>query len=220
MATAVRDKIISFLGAGVSQAVAAEAVGVTPGYVSQLLEDPAVREEIALARASRVEEAIKSDNTLEDAEKKALKAVVDRMHVVRNAGEAANIFKILNGARRKATPEAGVTAPTGAQQVMIVIPKAAQVMIKMSSDNQVVAIDNRSMAPLPSKALPLLSREVQLKKAVEAITTRSAPETVVSKPIAPHVQELAEKAAATDAKRAKYMLADMTVLVDGVEIVI
>lgn len=156
----LRARILSLLAAGVSQGSTALACGVTDGYVSQLLTEPEFLQALTDSRVEKVETAIAHDSKIEDIEAKALKALGEKVPFVRNAMEAAKIFQILNNAKKRSGPAASEsTGGAGAQQVNIVLPRAAQVAIQLNSNNQVVEVAGRSMATLPSRALPSLAAE-------------------------------------------------------------
>lgn len=205
MTTSVRDKIIALLGAGVSQTVAAEAAGVSDGYVSQLLLLPEVIEEVAKLKAGKLEGYLKIDNTIEEAEKLALEVTVKKLPFAK-VGEAAKIFGIMNAARKKATQDAGGNA-NGGQQVTLILPRAAKVMVTINPDNQIIEVDGRSTAPLPSKVLPLMQQRM-LQQQTTGIPAISP------------VDDVREKMRVADTSRANAVLADLTTTLDGVEIVI
>lgn len=217
MSTSIREKIIAYLGQGIQQSVVATSCGVTPAYVSQLLEVPEVREEIAKLRAGTLEKAIEADSSLERIEKVALRMVEQKLPFVRNAVEAAKIFATLNAAKRKATPENGGENALAAQMVTITVPRAAALHFRISSDNQVIEVEGRAMAPLPSRALPALQKRLAAPGVADLVVT-DVP--------APKVSEMdaaishRTKQAAADGKRATAVLADLTTYMDGVQVVL
>jgi hypothetical protein len=209
MSTATRDKIIGYLGRGVSPLVTATSCGVTPAYVSQLLEEESVREEIALKRASLLEDALAADSTLERIEKAALKQVEAKMPFVRTAIEAVKIAATLNGMKRKAASTDQTSDALAAQQVTILLPRAASVNLKINENNQVIEVEGRTMAPLPSKALPSLQARLAPPAAVVDV-----------KPLTPATVAHREKVAVADTQRAKGILRDLTLHMNGVQVVL
>lgn len=201
--SSVRDKIIGYLAAGVSQTVAAEAAGVTDGYVSQLLEQDGVREEIASKKSKKLERHIEVDTTIEEVEKDALKVVAAKVKFS-NAREAAQIFSIMNAARKKADLGANGNSAGSVDTVVFVLPKAAKTMIQINSDNQIIEVDGRTTAPLPSKVLPQLQKRLEQQKTVEL----------------PHITEVREKEKVVDQARAQSILKDVVTVIDGVTVVI
>jgi hypothetical protein len=221
MSAAVRDKIINFLSQGVSQAVAASAAGVSPSYVSQLLKEPEVLEEISKARAGQLQEDLETEKVLQAAERKALRAVVDKLPHVRHAVDAARVFQVLNGARRSREVSREEEVDRG-NVVTLVLPKAANVMIQMNAANQIVAVDGESTAPLPSRVLPSLRKNLEQPEMVKQITSATDVECRTLAPLAPapvkqreHVTRQLEKEAARDVKKAKEVFEGMKIHFGG-----
>jgi hypothetical protein len=153
----LHEKLLGFLAAGVSQTQAALAVGCSDGLVSQLLETPEFAALLASKRSHKVESAVKHDNKIEDVEEKALAALAAKLPFARGPMETARIFQILNTAKKRSVLGTESPEALGAQQVTFVLPKHAAVQIQMNTRNQVVEISGRSMATLPSGALPALA---------------------------------------------------------------
>lgn len=209
MSTSTRERIISYLGQGIQQSVVATSCGVTPAYVSQLLELPEVREEIAQLQAAKLEGALETDSKIETVEAMALKAIHDKLPYVRSAVEAAKIFATLNGARRKAAPSGAGNDVLAGQQVTIVLPKGAAVHFKLNQSNQVIEVDGRAMAPLPSRALPALQKSRLGVTDLEPLPIQ-APATPA------HVTEHHKQ----DTARANNILRDLTTVLNGVTVVL
>jgi hypothetical protein len=161
-----REKLLGLLAAGVSQTSAALAVGVSDGYVSQLLLDSDFSQQLVAKRGASLSAAVAHDASIETVEGKALRAVEGKLPFVRNALEAARIFQILNSSKRRLDIGESGGDSLGAQQVTIVLPRAAAVQITMNASNQVIEVQGRSMATLPSRALPNLATDVAAKKKI------------------------------------------------------
>lgn len=205
--SSTREKIIGYLAAGVSQTIAAESAGVSDSYVSQLLEQEGVREEIAAKKSAKLERHIEVDDTIETAEKLALQQIVRKLQspgVPVPLKEAVQAFSVLNSARKKADLGAAGNNAGSVDTVVFVLPKAAKTMIQINSDNQIIEVDGKTTAPLPSKVLPQMQKRLELQKTVEL----------------PHVTEVKEKARVQDVARAQNVLADITTVIDGVPVVI
>lgn len=157
----IKEKLVGYLAAGVSQAAAAQAVGVDASYVSQLLQDPEFKQALLDASTGRIEKAIEHDGKIEAVEVKALKVVEQKLPYVRSAAEAAKVFATLNTARRRSVQGDGAPANAGAQIVTLILPKASSAVLKLNSTNQVIEVEGRTMATLPSRALPALSDQVR-----------------------------------------------------------
>lgn len=198
MSNSIRDKIVLLAAKGLPTSIIADAVGVTDSYVSQQLGEEGVAADILAAKGAALESAAKADNKMEKLELMALDKVEKLMPLVKNAKEATEIFSKLNVARRKLMETSGNSA--GAQQVTLVLPKAARVMIQVNTENQVIEVEGKSIAPLPSRALPALASKV------------------LEKP--QHIQDVEARARLMDKKTAGNILQDLTTTINGVEVVI
>lgn len=211
MSNSTRDKIINYLGAGVSQAIAAEAAGVSPSYVSQLLMEPGVLEEIGLLKAGKLEAAVEADATVEQGEKLALERTIKLIPFIKSAREAVSVYGTLNAAKRKAVEDRQSESAQNSMSVTLVLPKAAKIMIQVNTDNQIVDVDGTTTAPLPSKALPAMAKRLGVKLPQDVTTVEALPS---------RQQELAAVSQQKDLQRAHSILNDITTVIDGVQVVI
>ena len=226
MSTSIRDKIVAYLGQGIQQSVVASSCGVTPAYVSQLLELPDVREEIAVLRSKQLETALESDVAVERIEKAALRMVEARLPYVRNAVEAVKIAATLNGMKRKAAIGDQSSDVLAAQQVLVTVPRGASLHFKLNNNNQVIEVEGRTMAPLPSKALPSLQRQLAGDSIMDVEISGAPNALAIAKlknrtavPTSEQV-EFKKKQEAVDESRAKEVLRDLTAHLNGVAVVL
>lgn len=207
MGTSTRDKIIGYAAKGINPGIIASSCGVTPAYVSQLLELQDVRDEIALLKSGELEEAIAADSNLEQLERSALQQVKAKLPFVRTAMEAVKIASTLNGMKRKAVAGDQSQDVLAAQQVIITVPRGAALHFRTNENNQVIEVEGRAMAPLPSKALPDLQKRLEAQRASQPVTELVVP-------------DYKERHAAADKSRAAVILRDLTTTLNGVEIVL
>lgn len=221
MTTSTRERIIAYLGQGIQQSIVASSCGVTPAYISQLLELEEVRLEVAALQAGKLEEALQHDTDVERVQKLALRAIESKLPFIKSAVEAAKVFGTLDAARRRTAPGGTAGDAVAAQQVVITVPKGASINFKLSSDNQVIEVEGKTMSPLPSSGLAALQKRVSggtdlpLIEDVAPIATR-APST----PVAEHVLAHRVAAAESDRSRAANLLRDLTTVIDGVQVVL
>ena len=166
----MKHKIIDMLGAGVSPVQTALAIGVTEGYISQLLAQEDIATQVQELRATRATAHIDHDTALDTDEEVARKLVRRNLdNGFLKPMEALKHFQVLNAARRK-TDVVGQTQVPTSTVVNLNIPTMATVQFKMTSDRQVIEIDSRSMATMPAREVTKLLRE---KKAVEMLEQSS-----------------------------------------------
>jgi hypothetical protein len=189
LADPVKSKLLHLLANGVSQGAAALATGVSDGYVSQLMMEQDFLQTLAGLRSRELESAIAHDAKVESLEEKVLAVLEKKLPYVKNAVDAARIFVMLNNAKKRnalpGTEGYGNEGASGMQQVNITLPKAAAVQINMNSNNQVIDVGGKSMATLPSKALPALATRLAEKKKelANADATRAADLLAAMKPM-------------------------------------
>ena len=164
----MEDRIVELLGAGVKPGVVAASVGCDPSYVSQLLEREDVLAKVQDLRAQRAAELIGKDNDINDIEQLALNRIKTLLPMQTNLALVTKVFTAMNGARK--STDVGL-AQQGAQPGAIVslnLPAAAEVFLKVTTDNQVVEIAGRSMVPLASSQVSAKLREKQALRLLEA----------------------------------------------------
>ncbi len=150
--TVIGDRLLELLGAGLSASVAASAVGVTPGYVSQLMEEEDFRLEVQIRRAGKAQAAIAVDESWDSVEKQAIDRMKQMMPMITKPADLIKIAEIANRAKRTARELEGAdggAAPT----VSFTIPAGAEVHFQMNSSSQVIQIDGRSTEALPIQQL-------------------------------------------------------------------
>lgn len=201
MSSSIRDRVVKLLGQNIQQSVVAAAVGVSDSYVSQLLAEEGVSEEIAKLRAEKLEEAVQQAETIDTVKKLALAKIKGQLPFAKSPLEAARVFQILDNAKRV---DANPTADTaGVQTVQIVLPASVRgsVRIQINEQNQVIDVEGRSMAPLPSKALPALAAARKQQATTMELPQPAKSDTAVA-------AEKLEK------------LADITTIMNGVPLVL
>jgi transcriptional regulator with XRE-family HTH domain len=167
------DRILELLGQGLSGSVVAAAVGVTPAYVSQLLEDEDFRLEVSIKRAGKAEAAVDRDNTWDKIEKAAIDKMAQLMPMITRPADLIRIAQIANTAKRTAKELEG-TDSGAAPVVQLIVPQAAIIHFKMNAESQVIEIDARSTEALPTQQLQknlAARRAARLQQLVEVEAT-------------------------------------------------
>lgn len=178
MNDATREKLIGILGAGVPPSAAALAAGVTPAYVTQLMEEESFRAKVVEASAARLDTAIAQDKTIESLKTKTLRVIENKLPFVRGPLEAARIYQILDSAKTNAPNNQNTNTTGGVTMVNIILPKAAGVALKLNSANQVIEVEGQTMATLPSRELPALRKRDE-EKAQEVLEKTTPLNTVI-----------------------------------------
>ena len=160
-----KQQIILNLARGIPPAQIARFLGVTESYVSQIKDDPEVKD-LVRQQASLESEAVeKFDTTLDEAEERALQNISSKIPLA-NMQQSLQAFKVLNGARRRKDSRVMTQGQIDAPLVQIILPAAApEVQFITNQQSQIVEVEGRTMTAIdPSKlkelALQKLGREV------------------------------------------------------------
>lgn len=214
----VREKIVVLLAQGFSPSVVAAACAVTPSWVTQVSQEDEVREAIALARSKKLEENAKVDATIDELEASSLTVLKQKMPYVRSPVEAVKVFSLLNKAIRR---NSGVAAgnDAGGQEVRITLPRsvAASVHIQINGQAQVVEVDGRSLAPMPSSALPALAvARAETRKLAAPMTSAT---DIIASDVTARMEEK-DTARAAELLQSIGKLRDLTTVINGVSCVL
>src|SRR6478609_1276475 len=174
----MNDRIIQLLKHGIPPSAVAKAVGCDPSYISQLMADENIREEVSLARVNDVEKGVTVDSQIKNIEEKALQRLDDLVAYVSKPTELLRIFEVMNTAKKRTEEITGLNQQSTAPLVNITISQHAAVALRISSDNQVVEVDGRSMATLPSKQLT--ERLKERREALPLVTDAQTAEQVLT----------------------------------------
>lgn len=146
----MEDRIVELLGAGTPPHVVAQVVGCDPSYVSQLGAREDIQERIMEIRAANAGAVVKHDASIFDLEKEALAKMERLLPMQSDLMKVTRVFEILN--RAKKASDFGVVGTTNQPGTVVTLqlPAAAHLHFKVTTDQQVIEIEGRSMVPLPS----------------------------------------------------------------------
>lgn len=169
----MEEKIIELASAGVPNSVIANTVGCDPSYVTQILSKEENQERVREARAAKAAEGIEHDTKIEKAERQALDKVLTLLPMQTDVMKVTRVFQVLNQAKR--SNDHGML-PTGQQAGAVVtlnLPAAAQVHFRLTSDQQVIEVEGRSMVPMQSQNVAKRLKELQTQRLLTS--SRSEP---------------------------------------------
>ena len=148
----MREKIIEMLGSGIPATQVASAVGCDDSYISQLLSEPGVCEQVTALKAEHFSKYVEQDQLADDAEAAALAKVSSLIPFITRPAEAVRVYSVLNAAKRRTADSMNASAPI-AQTVALELPESARVRFTITPDKQVIEIEGRSMTTMPAKSL-------------------------------------------------------------------
>lgn len=152
------ERIEKLLGQGFPTTVVASAVGCDPSYVSQLMEIEEFKTRVLILRAARAEKSVARDNSWDQVEDLALEKALTMLPLLSRPTDLVRLASYANSAKRRSSDYSGM-GESNAPVVNIVLPKGATVHFQMNTSAQVVEVDGRSMAALPTKNLTEALRE-------------------------------------------------------------
>ena len=157
------QKLIGLLGKGYTQAEAAQATGVTDGFVSQLLSEDWFAEEVQKLRFAALAKHRNLDEQYDDFEEVLLGKLKKMSSLLVKPMEIASVLNTINKATRKSHGSSGPSTLTQ-NIVNLTIPVALANKFVTNANNQVVEVtdgDGRSQAlvTIASGQLEGLSRE-------------------------------------------------------------
>jgi hypothetical protein len=140
----VRERAAKLLGNGVEQEVVATALGVTPGYISQLLGETEFALEVSQLRLLNLENATERDGKYDTLEDKMLGRLEELEPYMTKPREVLGALQVLNRAvRRGVKPE---QAPQVKQDVVVLqMPVVIQNKFVVNELNQVVAVGSKEV---------------------------------------------------------------------------
>ncbi len=173
------DRIKELLGQGLQQSIVASAVGCDPSYISQLMEREEFKNDVLVARAGKAEGGVKRDNSWDEVEDKALARALETIHLIHRPTDLIRIAAMANTAKRRAT-ESSNGSESASATVNLVLPKGANVIFQMNSQAQVVEVDGRSTAALPTQHLTKMMAERREEKAQQGVVEVAIPRAITN----------------------------------------
>lgn len=147
--TSIEDRALSLLGAGVIADSVASALGVTPGYISQLLADDVFATKVATIRYENLQKHNMRDDTYDTMEDRLLEKLRDQLPLIMKPDTLLRAISTINGAKRRgqAAPEQVVNNTT---VVTLLLPAVIAERFSVNIDNQVIRAGDQELHTIPS----------------------------------------------------------------------
>lgn len=163
-----RTRLIKLLSQGILPVQAAKIIGCTPAYISQLSKDPEFKAslEVELARLDQEDEAPEQEilsNKYLAAEHALLDSVIGSAALMDPRDQIRALEVISNRAiqhKKISNPVPNQTSLTQNNVVVLQLPSHSVPEIKVNDNNEIIAIDNRPMAPMTSTGVRNLFQEM------------------------------------------------------------
>lgn len=156
-----KQQVIANLARGIPPAQIARFLGITESYVSQLKDDPEVKELVRQEAAKTSEEIEQFDSSLDEAEEVALRNISGKLPLA-NMQQSLQAFKVLNAARRRKDSRIMNQGQIDAPLVQIFLPAAApEIQFLTNQQMQIVEVEGRTMTAVePSKLRELAQKKL------------------------------------------------------------
>lgn len=172
----MKDRILYYLAAGLSAAETARLVGCSASYVSQLLQDDSFKKSLA----DKIKDApVKEEDSIDTKYTSMEMTILHHMKEALPNAELPHLSQALrevsNAAERREkrrNPLLQQQSPTIQQVVQIAIPAHAlayRPVAQLNSSNEVVAIDNKPLAPMTNEKVKELFSAISERKKVQNV---------------------------------------------------
>lgn len=155
--TGTKEKILNYLGSGISAAQTASAVGVSESYIAQLISEEAFAVKVAELRMAKLTKYVETDELYDELEQKLAKNLKNAIPFMSDPMKIVRALKDINSLKRRGT---STTESVANAQVVVnlTLPVAIQnkLTIQTNVNNQVVKIGDQSMTTAPVSALKKL----------------------------------------------------------------
>jgi hypothetical protein len=154
-------KLIDLAARGLPGTVIAKALGITDGAVTQLLDREDVERKVKEKQAELSSADLEALKSLEQVNCSLLAKISDLVEETGSLGEAVGAYEKLS--RMHAQKQSGNAGGTeeGIKKITVSVPTFIQniVHIHTSTNNEIIDINDRSMATMPTLAVHTLIKE-------------------------------------------------------------
>lgn len=148
----MKQRLIALLGNNISPAIAASAVGCSESYVSQLLSDEAVAEEVNALRFTNLQAASTRDRKADSLEDSLLQKIEEVLPMMMRPAELLRAYSIVNAAKRR-----GASAPEQVhinnEVIHLHMPAHIAIQFQLSSAKEITEVAGRELITMPSSQL-------------------------------------------------------------------
>lgn len=180
------ERAITLLGSGTPPVAVASALGVTEGYISQLVADEAIATRVTQLRYESLRKHSARDTSYDEMEDALLEKLRDLLPLMMRPAEILAAIKIVNGAKRR-----GQSSPeslTNKQEIVqLVLPTHIVQHFQVDIKNSVIKTGERELLTITPKTLEgiVAAKGVThdvIEAREESARSRIAPPAVVSQP--------------------------------------
>jgi len=149
MGTSINERALSLLGAGVPQENVASAVGVTPGYISQLLSDENFAKQVVQLKFEALSKHTERDASYDALEDSLIAKLGKSLPLIIRPADILGAIRIINGAKRRGhdSPDSLVS-----QSNIVSITMPTQIIQQFTTNiaNQVIKTGEQDLRTMAS----------------------------------------------------------------------
>ncbi len=154
------EKIKELLGSGLNGEVVATAVGVTPGYISQLMSDPVFNTEVINLRAQALMSATVRDTNLDSLEDTLMKRLGEKIDndLIYKPMDLLRALAVINSAKRRGQQAQAAMTNKNTTVVNLTLPTMIVNQYKKNLMGEVVEVTDpegktQTLVSMPASAL-------------------------------------------------------------------
>lgn len=165
-----KQKAVSLLAQNLPQKVVADALGVTPSYISQLMTDEDFLVELSAEKYKRLQEASTRDQSYDDLEDVLIEQLKTFAGIMTDPLKIARVLQIINAAKRRgAQADPSVQGGQGGQIVTLVLPSLVHATFVTNVNNQIISDGTRELRTIPfsdfaAEATKVKNQEIKLEE--------------------------------------------------------
>lgn len=180
MSTAIKEKALSLLGAGVPAEQTAAALGVTAPYISQLLSEEDFAAAVAEKKYLTLAKHNQRDESLDTLEDRLIGQINKQLPLmIGKPMEIVKAFQIVNGAKRRGqSAPASITNQQNLTQINI--PTSIVNKFTVNINNQVTQAGNQDLLTIQSGTMLRQAKQAhpELVKQLQGVSNDAAPQRI------------------------------------------
>jgi hypothetical protein len=164
--TATKERALALLADGIPAGTVANALGVTPSAITQLIADPQFSSELATLKFEKLSKHNAKDSTYDEMEELLQEQLKNAIPMLFKPFEIAKVLKTVNEAKRRGATSIE-NSGTGAPTITINMPTQIVNMISkddviLNSANQVVRASGLDLITLQSTNMSKLLKDAKI----------------------------------------------------------
>ena len=169
----IQGQVLEMLGNGLSPEVTAAALGITAGYVSQLVSEESFSKQVAERRFTNLQAATTRDRKYDNIEDTLATKLEDSLALMFKPTDIVRTLAVVNNLKRRGA-DAPANTTINQTVVNLILPDVLTHKFKVNENNQVVSAGNQELITIQSAHLSAkLSDKLNLSKVSPTIPLKT-----------------------------------------------